>query len=115
MAGVSTLGNSAIRVLRAVGINLIGAIVLLVGLAVVAREIGATLSANTNSVSNLDVLDLGADLDSFPDDLVAYAERQRDVLAPSTSDGVKIRRAYTAGVNRDINVILLKLLEGNLQ
>jgi hypothetical protein len=46
---------------------------------------------------------------------VAYAKREWDLLSPSTRDGVEIRRANTASVDSDINVILFELLQGNLK
>ena len=49
----------------------IGAVVLLVSLAVAALQAGADLSANTDSVADLDSLHVFADLESSANDLVA--------------------------------------------
>lgn len=114
MAGVATLGDSSIGVLCAVGVELVGAVVLLVGLAVVAREVGTDLSTNTNAVSDLDVFNLGANLDGLANDLVSYAKRERDVPAPAAIDLVDIGRADTASVDGNVNVVLLELLKRNL-
>lgn len=109
------MGDGAILVLCAISFKLVGAVILLVGLAIVAREVGTNLSSNTNSVSNLDVLDLKADLDSFANDLVAYAKRKRNILIPPASNGVNIRCADTTSVDGDVNVIFFKFLKGYLQ
>ena len=87
---VTSLGDGAVGVLSTVGIDLVGAVVLLVGLAVVAGKIGANLSTDTSAVSNLDAGDLVTDLDNLADNLVSYAKRKRKLLSPSSSDGVDI-------------------------
>lgn len=74
MAGVSTLCDSAVVVLSTVCVDLVGAVVLLVVLALVASKVGANLSTNTGAVSNLDSGDLVTDLDDLADNLVSYAE-----------------------------------------
>ena len=101
--------------LSTICVDLVGAVVLLVGLAVVAGQVGANLGTNTSAVANLDLCDLGADLDDLADDLVSYAERKRDVLSPSTGDGVNVRRADTASIDGNIDIVLLELLEGKLK
>lgn len=111
---VASLSNGAVRVLSTVGIDLVGAVVLLVGLAVVASKIGANLGTRTDAVANLVLGDLVSDLDNAANDLVSYAKGKRDFLAPSTSDGVNIRSADTAGINSDIDVVILELLQGKL-
>ena len=90
MARVSTLCDCAVGVLGTVCVDLVGAVVLLVVLALVAGEIGTDLSTNTGAVSDLDASDLVADLDYLADNLVSYAKRQRELLAPSSGDGVDI-------------------------
>lgn len=89
MTRISTLGDDTVGVRSTVGVDLVGAVVLLVRLAVVASEIGADLSTDTDAVADLDVLDLASDLDGTTDDFVAYAEGEGS-LAPSTSDGVDV-------------------------
>jgi hypothetical protein len=56
----------------------------------VAGQIGTDLSTNTSAVADLDAGDLVSDFDDLSDDLVSYAERKRDILSPSTGDGVDI-------------------------
>lgn len=114
MARVAALSDCAIGVRCAVCVNSVGAVVLLVRLAVGASEVGTNLSTNTSTVADLEVLDLGADLDDLANDLVSYAERQRNVLAPSASDCVDVRSADTAGIDGDINIVFLEFLEGKL-
>lgn len=58
MARVATLGNSAISVLGAVCVDGVGAVVLLVALALGAGKIGSDLGTNTSTVANLDLGDL---------------------------------------------------------
>ena len=115
MTRVTALGNSAIGILRSVGVELIRAVVLVIRFADRAREVGTDLSANTNTVSNLDVLDLGANSDGLANDLVSYAEREWNVCSPTTIDLVNIRCTDTASIDGDINVMLLEFLEGNLE
>lgn len=88
--GVTTLGNSAIGVLRTIGINLVGAVVFLIGLAVVASQIGADLGPRTDTVADFMPSDLGSDLNDAANNLVSYAKRKRNLLTPSTGDGVDI-------------------------
>ena len=92
----------------------VGAVVLLVGLAVVAGKIGANLSTGSHTVADLVLGDLASDLDDAANDLVSYAERERNVLAPSTGDGVDVRGADTASINGDVDIVVLKLLQGKL-
>jgi hypothetical protein len=109
------LRDSAVSVLSTVCVDLVWAVVLLVRLAVVAGKIGADLSTNTSAVTNLNLGDLGADLDNLADDLVSYAERQRNVLSPSTSDGVDVGSADTASINGNVDIVFLELLERKLE
>jgi hypothetical protein len=114
VARVTSLCYSAVRVLGTVGIDLVGAVVLLVVLALVASKIGTDLGTRTSAVANLDLGDLGSDLDDAANDLVSYAEGKRNVLSPSTSDGVDIRSADTTGIDGDIDIVVLELLKGKL-
>jgi len=106
------LCHSAVVVLRSVGVDRVGAVVLLIRLAVVAGQIGTNLRTNAGAVSNLELGDLGANFDDLANDLVSYAKRQRNVLSPSTGDGVDVGGANTASVNGNVDVILLEFLEG---
>ena len=111
---VTSLGDSAVRVLSAVGIDLIRAVILLVGLALVAGKIGANLGTRTNAVADLVLGDLGSDLDDAANDLVSYAQGKGNVVSPSTGDGVDVRGADTASINGDVDIVVLKLLQGKL-
>jgi hypothetical protein len=115
VAGVTTLGHRTICMFRAVRVNRVGAVVLLVRFAVVAREVSTDLSTNASAIANLYVLNLGADSDDLADDLVAYTERKRDVLAPAAGNSVDVGGADTAGIDGDINIVLFELLEGKLR
>lgn len=114
MAGIATLGDSAVWIWGSVSVDLVGAVVLLVRFALCASQIGCDLRANTSSVSNLEVLDLGSHLHDSANDLVTNAEREWDVLAPATSDCVDVGCADTTSINGNIDIILFKLLERKL-
>jgi hypothetical protein len=45
---------------------------------------------------------------------VSYAKRKRNVLSPSTRDGVNVGCADTAGINGNVDIVLLELLERKL-
>ena len=61
---------------------MVGAVVLIVGLAVSASQVGANLGTYANSVTDLDALDALADFDGLADDFVTDAYGQR-AFAPS--------------------------------
>jgi hypothetical protein len=90
VARVPSLGDCAIGVLSTVGVYLIRAVVLLVVLALVAGKIGTDLGTGANPVANLELGDLRSDLNDAANNLMSYAERKRDILSPSTGDGVNI-------------------------
>ena len=85
------------------------AVVLIVGLAELALQTGTDLGANTNTVSNFDRCHLIADFDRLANDFMTNADRERAV-APSASDGVHIRAAYSAALNFDVDITIFKLL-----
>lgn len=91
MASIAALGDAAVNgEWGTVGIDHVGAVVLVVALAVVAGQVGADLGADANTIANLDAGGAAiADLEDLADDLVADAERERGI-APPTSDGVHI-------------------------
>lgn len=96
-------------------------------LAVNARHVRRDLCANTNSVADLDVLDLVANLDGASDNLMSYIQSEwirvsgggriltnaewHWRLAPASSDRVNVRSANTARINGDIDIILLERLQ----
>jgi len=112
--GISSLGNGSIWIRRAIGIDGVGAIVLLISLAVLACQIGTNLRANTNPVSDLNILDGLSDLDRLANDFVADTDRQWD-FTPTSSYGVDIRSAHTTGINGNVDVVVFEGLEFELQ
>ena len=111
---VASLCDSTVRVFSTVGVDLVRAVVFLVVLALVASKICANLGTRTSTVTDLDLGDLGPDLDNTTNNLVPYAERKRDVLSPSTGDSMDIRSADTASINGNIDIVILELLERKL-
>jgi len=104
------LREGAITVLCAESVDGIRAVVLLVGLAVGAGQVGLNLRTDTDTVTFLDGLHVLADPDSLANDLVADAERHRSVT-PAAIDGVQVRSADTAALNGDIDIAVLEGLE----
>lgn len=114
VARIAALCDGTIWVRRPICVNLVGAVVLLVGFALGASQVGANLCANTDAISDLHSCDLGPDIDDLANDLVTDAEGQWDVFVPATSDCVDVGCADTAGVNGNVYVMLLELLERKL-
>lgn len=111
---VTSLRDGAVRVLSTIRIDLVRAVVLLVCLTVVASKVGTDLGTRADTVAHFVLGNLGSDLDDTTNNLVSYAKRKRNVLTPSTSDGMDIRSADTAGINSNVNIVVLKLLQGKL-
>lgn len=107
---ISTLRDSAVLVLGTVCVDLVGTVILLVCLAVVAGQVGLDLCTDTDSVANLDCLDVLSNLDSLADNLVANADWCWN-LTPSSCNCVAVRAANTATVDGDVNVPVLERLE----
>lgn len=89
-------------------------VVLVVGLAKFALQTGTDLSANTNTVSNLDGGHFVADFDRFTDDFMTNANWER-AFAPTASDGMDIGAADTAALNFDVDVAVFELLRFELE
>ncbi len=96
VACVTSLRNCSIFVWCSVGIDLIGAVVLLIGLAVFTCEICLNLCTNTDPVSDFDGLHIFADFDRLTNYFMTNAQWQWN-FSPTTSDGVNIGTADTAG------------------
>ena len=92
VAGVASLCERAIWIRCAVGINGVRAVVLLVGFAVFAGQIGADLSTNAYAVPDFNRLDVLANFYGFANDFVADTD-WKGSFAPATVDGVDIRAA----------------------
>jgi len=106
MAGVTALRDGTIGIRCAVGIDLMGAIILISILAEIALKASSYLSTNAYSISNLHSGDLVANSNGLANDFVADADGKR-CLSPSTCNCVNIRSADTTS-------ILLVILEGSL-
>jgi len=91
----------------------VGAVVLLVRLAVYALSARPDLSTNTDSVALLELGDLVTDLENSSYNLVAHAKR-KGCLAPSTSDGVNIGTTDTTSINSNVDIVLLERLKSLL-
>ena len=88
-------------------------VVLVVRFAKLALQASTDLSANTDTVSDLDSCHLVADLDGFTDDFVTDADWER-AIAPTASDGMDIRATDSAALNFDVNVTIFELLRFEL-
>ena len=113
VGGVAALADGAVGVLGGKGVDGVGAVVLLVGLAVGAGQIGADLGADADAVAGLGRLDVGADLEHAADDFVADADGQGTV-APAAIDGVHVGAADAAAVDGDVDITRFERLEGEL-
>ncbi len=89
-------------------------VVLVVRLAKLALQTGTNLSANTDTVSNLDRCYLITDFDSFADNFMSNAYWER-TIAPAASDGMDIRAADSAAFNFDVDVTIFELLGFELE
>jgi len=108
---VSSLAHDAgLWVWCTVCVDHLRAVVLLVTLAVDALSASTDLSTNTDSLALRELLDLVTNSEDSADNLVSYTERKRSV-APTTSDGVNVRSTDSAGINRDIDIVLLERLQ----
>ena len=85
------------------------AVVLVIRFAKLALETGTDLSANANTVSDLDSCHLVADFDRLANNFMTDADRER-TIAPTASDGMDIRAADTAALNFDVDITIFKLL-----
>lgn len=95
--------------------NHLRAVVLVVGFALRALHARLYLSTNTNTVSSLELLDLGSDSQDLADDLVADADGLCGELSPSTCNGVDIGAADTATLVLNVNIVVLEDLGRELR
>jgi len=111
VARVSSLAhNAGLWVWGTVCVDHLRAVVLLVTLAVDALSAGTDLSTDTDSLALLELGDLVTNSEDLANDFVSNTERKRSV-APSTSDAVHVGAANTAGIDRDIDIVLLEGLQ----
>ena len=87
--------------------NHMWAIILLIRLAELAFQACPDLSADTDTVTNLDGSHLVADFNGLANDLVADTNGERAV-APSASNGVNVGTTHTAALDLDINVTIFE-------
>jgi hypothetical protein len=114
VVGVATVGLVlAVGVDGSVGVDGLLAVGHVAVLAVNALEARLGLGTNTDTVADLDVLDLLANTDSLADNLVADAARVGS-WAPTGGKHVDVRTADTAVGDLDVDVGLLKGLSLNI-
>lgn len=90
------------------------AVVLVITLAILAFQARRNLSADTNTVADLDGRHLVTDFDGFTNDLVSDTEGQW-CLSPAACDAMNVGTADTAGVNLDVDVSVTEWLCFELQ
>ena len=115
MARVAALADGAVRVGRAVRVDLVGTVILLAGGARGARQVGVDLGADADAVADAHRRHLGPDAHRAPDDLVPDAQRQRHIAAPPARDGVHVGRAHAARLDGHVDVAVLERLELDLR
>lgn len=76
-----------------------------------ALAAGADLGADTDTLSDLELLDVLADLNDFADNLVAGDDKLGLPRAPAARDGVVVRAANTAALDGDGHAVILERLE----
>jgi hypothetical protein len=84
-----------------------GTIVLVLGLAEVALQTRLDLSADADAVTLSDAADVLAHADCAADNLVADAEGALEI-APAARHGVHIGAAHAAGIDFDVDIVVLK-------
>jgi hypothetical protein len=104
---VPALRNGAVWIWGAVGVDLLGAIVLVVALALLAFHAGLNLCSNTDAVTDLDCGNLGSNLDGLANDLMTDAQGERH-LTPTASDAVDVGAADTAAFDFDVDIIVFE-------
>ena len=85
------------------------AIVLVICFAKFTLQTSPDLSADTNTVSNLDGGDLVANFDGLANNLMTNTD-WKWTIAPTASDGMDIGTTNTAAFNLDIDITIFELL-----
>jgi hypothetical protein len=115
VAGVAALGDDAgLGPDGAVGIELVDAVGLVIVLALLALQAGVELGADADALARLDQSDLGPDAQGLANDLVADAEGEA-LAAPAAADGVDIGAADAAGLDLDLDIVVLEGLGRDLE
>ena len=94
--------------------NHVRTVIFVIRSAELALQAGADLSANTNTVSNLDGCDLVANFDCLANDFMTDADWEGTV-APTAIDGMDIRAANAAAFNLNVDITVFKLFRFELE
>ena len=89
-------------------------VIFIIRFAKLALEAGADLSANTNTVPNLNGCHLVANFNSLANNFMTDADWERAV-APAAVDGMDIRTADTAAFNLYVDITVFELLRFELE
>jgi hypothetical protein len=92
---------------RAVCIHLVHAVGLVVVFTLFAFEARVELGAEAHTLAGLHQRDLGPDTQSFANDLVTDAEGEV-LVAPAAGDGVHVGGADAAGLDLNLDVVILE-------
>lgn len=95
--------------------NHMGAVVLVVRLALLTFHARLNLSSNANSVTRLEPLNLRSDSENLSNYFVANADRCNCEISPSSGDGVHIRTTHATTFALDIDVVFFKDLGSELR
>ena len=108
MRRVTTLSlEPSVKVIRAISINLILTVGLVVVLALTAVLARPNLRTSTNTITDLGEGDLVAYTKDLADDLVADSERV-GAVTPVAADGVTVTGADTTALDLDVDIVLAK-------
>ena len=88
-------------------------VILVVRFAELAFETGTDLSANTDTISNLNGCNLVADFDSLADNFMTDADGERAV-PPTARDCMDIRAADTTALNFNVDITVFEFLRFEL-
>jgi hypothetical protein len=99
--------ESSVKVISAIGVNLILAVGLIVILALTAVQTRPDLGTSTDTVADLCERDLVANTKNLANDLVADSKRVR-AFTPVSADGMAITGANTTALDLDVYIVLAK-------
>lgn len=111
----TSISSLVLIVLGTIRINLVWAVVLVIGLALWALQARPDLSSDTDTISHLDSGDLVSNLDGLSNDFVTSTNSWvlvygKLAVAPTASDCVDIGTADTTGVNENVDISITELL-----
>jgi hypothetical protein len=99
--------ESGVKVISAIGVNLILTVGLIVILALTAVQTRPDLGTSTDTVADLCERDLVTNTKNLANDLVANSKRVR-AFTPVSADGMAITGANTAALDLDVYIVLAK-------